>query len=67
MELRLFPSNTCLSLLGTVVRAMPRKGHDGEYVIAVDFDHVHEDDSELLIKHVHALQLEQVRRGVLRE
>ena len=64
VDLRLFPSNTCLSLLGTVVRATRRKGHDGEKVIAVDFDHVHEDDSELLIRHVHALQLDYVRRGV---
>ena len=69
IELQLFPSRTCLSLLGTVVRCseleQPAKNGD-RHVIAVDFTDIHDDDRELLIRHVHSLQLEHARRGVLR-
>ena len=69
MELQLFPSCTCLSLLGTVVRCgelkQPAKNGD-RYVIAAAFADIHDDDRELVIRHVHSLQLDYARRGVLR-
>lgn len=69
LGLRLFPSRTCLRLLGTVVRASALE-HDragaGRFMLAVDFASIHDDDRELLIRHVHNLQLEHARRGLLR-
>jgi hypothetical protein len=69
LALRLFPSRTCLNLIGTVVRASAAdraRGNAGRCVLAVDFPEIHPDDRELLIRHVHNLQLEHARRGLLR-
>ena len=69
IEIQLFPSGTCLSLLGTVVRARERSAvrSGGRYQVAVDFTDIHDDDRELLIRHVHNLQLDYVRRGARRD
>ena len=68
VEIQLFPSRTCLNLLGTVVRSGRRRtGRGGRYDVAVDFNDIHDDDRELLIHHVHCLQMDYVRRGVLRD
>ncbi len=69
LDLQLFPSRTCLSLLANVVRCTelpkpPRRG--GRFMVAADFVDIHEDDRELLIRHVHDLQMDYVRRGALR-
>ena len=68
LELQLFPERTCLSLLGTVVRMTERRTArgGGRYQVAVDFTDIHDDDRELLIRHVHSLQLDYVRRGAAR-
>ena len=70
LEMQLFPSRTCLSLLAIVVRCAPLKhaAKDGErFSIAVDYCDVHEDDRELLIHHIHNLQLSRVRRDADRD
>jgi hypothetical protein len=70
LQLQLFPSRDCLRLLGTVVRVNKRSAAargPGRYVVAVDFTDIHDDDRELLIRHVHCLQLDYVRRGALRD
>jgi len=41
-------------------------GSAGRFLLAVDFASIHADDRELLIRHVHNLQLEHARRGLLR-
>lgn len=64
LALRLFPSLTCLDLLGTVVRVQAlERGH---FLLAVDFASMHDDDRELLIHHLHARQRAHAHRGLLR-
>ncbi len=65
LEIQIFPSRTCLELLGTVVRSHERDParRGPRWQVAVDFSDIHPDDQELLIRHVHALQLDHVRRG----
>jgi hypothetical protein len=70
LDLRLFPSRTCLSMFAVVVRSTEMKRptkNGGRFTIAVDFCDVHEDDRELLIHHIHRLQLDYARRCALRE
>ncbi len=69
LNLQLFPSRNCLTLIAKVVwvRELARPNRaGGRFVVAVDYSDVHEDDRELIIRHVHALQLEHARRGLLR-
>ncbi len=68
LDIRLFPSRTCLSMFAVVVRSTELKRpakNGGRFTIAVDFCDVHEDDRELLIRHIHSLQLDYARRGAL--
>ncbi|MFT5446359.1 MAG: hypothetical protein ACI9DC_001525 [Gammaproteobacteria bacterium] len=70
LDMQLFPSRTCLSMLAVVVRSKELKRpakNGGRFTIAVDFCDVHEADRELLIRHVHGLQLDYARRGALRD
>ena len=67
LDLQLFPSGTCLKLHGTVAWSAINKARGGEHIaVAVDYSDVPEEDRELLIRHVHALQMDYVRRGVRR-
>lgn len=69
LDMQLFPSRTCLSMFGVVVRSkeLKRPAKNGSrFTVAVDFCDVHEDDRELLIHHVHGLQLDYARRDALR-
>lgn len=65
LDIQLFPSHTCLNLLATVVRCVtvaPTAKGDERFSIAVDYCHIHEDDRDLIIHHIHSLQLKRVRR-----
>ena len=69
LDLQLFPERTCLHMLATVVRSkeMQRRSKTGgRFMIAVDYCDIHEDDRELLIRHIHTLQMDYARRGALR-
>ena len=67
LDLHLFPSGTCLKLHGTVAWSNASGTRGAERIaVAVDYSDVPEDDRELLIRHVHALQMDYVRRGVRR-
>ena len=64
LDLHLFPSGTCLRLPGTVAWSKSEQIRGGERIaVAVDYSDVPENDRELLIRHVHALQMDYVRRG----
>ena len=70
LDIQLFPTRTCMCALGLVVRSkeLQRRAKDGgRFTIAVDFCDVHDDDRELLIRHIHGLQLNYARRGALRD
>ena len=57
-----------MKLHGTVAWSNASNTRNGERVaVAVDYSDVPEDDRELLIRHVHALQMDYVRRGVRRD
>lgn len=69
LDMQLFPSRTCLRVVGTVAWAesqRKRSRQDG-CAIAVDYSDIPEWDRELLIRHVHELQMDYVRRGVRRD
>ena len=69
LDLQLFPSRTCLRLAATVVWAESTRNRtkSDRVAIAVDYSDVPEHDRELLIRHVHDLQMDYVRRGVRRD
>lgn len=64
LRLQLFPSRMCLLLFGTVIRCQENKGdvRERRYAIAVDYSHIEEEDREVVVKHIHGLQLNQIRR-----
>ncbi len=59
LSLKLFPSRLRLVLIGEIVACKPTGDN---FEVAVDFSHITPADQELLIKHIHARQLE-ARRG----
>jgi hypothetical protein len=69
LDMQLFPSRTCLRLAATVVWAESTRNRAkaDRVAIAVDYSDVPEHDRELLIRHVHDLQMDYVRRGVRRD
>ena len=57
LTLKLLPSGLRLVIIARAVSA-DRDGDD--YRVALDFEHIHEADRELLIKHIHGKQMEQL-------
>ena len=57
LTLKLLPSGLRLVIIARAVSV----GRDGDdYRVALDFEHIHEADRELLIKHIHGKQMEQL-------
>lgn len=68
LDIQLFPSRTCLQLPATVVWTDRARGRTADRLaIGVDYSDVPEENRELLIRHVHTLQMDYVRRGVRRD
>ena len=68
LDLQLFPTRTCLRLPATVVWAeQGTKRAGNRLAIGADYSDLPEEDRELLIRHVHSLQMDYVRRGALRD
>ena len=68
LKMKLFPSGICLFLFGQVVWCSKKNGARGHpYAIAVDYSVIDEPSRELLVRHIHALQLEQVQRSERRQ
>ena len=63
IALMLFPSRTSMLAFGMVVRSHEAT-EDGKAVwkTAIQFTHLHEEDREILIKHIHQKQLNQIRQ-----
>lgn len=59
LHLKLMPAGHKLVIFARVVRCQEVTGQDqpGRYRISLDFEHIHEADRELLVKHVHSKQL----------
>jgi len=59
LTITLFPSGVPILVFGDVIRADEVSARSWSY--AVRFSHIHDDDMEVLIKHIHARQLEELR------
>ena len=59
LKLKLLPSGLRLVIIARVVLVETDAGQDqGEHKISLDFEHLHEADREILIKHIHGKQME---------
>jgi len=59
LKLKLLPSGLRLVIIARVVLVETDSGQDqGEIKISLDFEHLHEADREILIKHIHGKQME---------
>jgi hypothetical protein len=59
LTLKLLPSGFRLVIIARVVKIEGNQGHDqGNHRVSLDFEHLHEADREILVKHVHGLQME---------
>ena len=56
-RLKLLPSGLRLVIIARVVKVDDAPGQDGQ-LISLDFEHMHEADREILIKHIHGKQME---------
>lgn len=57
LKLKLLPSGLRLVIIACVVLVEKDAGQ-GEHKISLDFEHLHEADREILIKHIHGKQME---------
>jgi len=61
LKLKLLPSGLRLVIIARVVLVEKDQGQDqGKYRVSLDFEHLHEADREILIKHVHGKQMESL-------
>jgi c-di-GMP-binding flagellar brake protein YcgR len=61
LNLKLAPSGLQLVAFARVVMIEDHNNTEqGKYRISLDFEHMHEADQEILIKHVHAKQLDEI-------
>ncbi len=61
LTLKLLPSGLRLVIMARVVKAeADDEGEDGASRVALDFEHVHEADREILVKHIHGKQMESL-------
>lgn len=57
LHLKLLPENQQIVVFAKVIDCKEVADEQGQYKIALDFEHIHEADRELLVKHVHGKQL----------
>lgn len=57
LHLKLSPGRQKIVLFARVISCEPVEDEGGMYNISLDFEHIHEADREILVKHVHGKQL----------
>ena len=57
LHIRLIPTHQKIVVFSKVITCTHSDRKKGLYTIALDFEHIHESDRELLVKHVHGKQL----------
>ena len=57
LKLRLLPSRQQIVCFARVIDCKEAQHEQGKYRLSLDFEHIHEADQEILVKHVHAKQL----------
>jgi len=67
LKMLLFPSYTCILAFGTVVHCGPAEDGrpSGRYSIGVDFNHLREEDRDLIARHVTLRQSSMLREARL--
>jgi len=71
LQLQLMPSKQKIAILARIVQSEINKSathsdKDGEkFVVSLDFEHIHDADQEILVKHVHSLQLKKLGNAML--
>ena len=62
LTLKLLPSGLRLVIMARVVQveAEDDDESDGAYRVALDFEHLHEADREILVKHIHGRQMDSL-------
>ena len=60
LNLKLLPSGFRLVIIARVVKVDSDSDHVDGSRISLDFEHIHEADREILIKHIHAKQMESL-------
>lgn len=58
ISLQLFPNKQRIIVFAKVISS--EKAEDFQYKLTVDFEHIHEADREILIKHIHGQQLKSL-------
>ena len=61
LTLQLIPSGRQMLIYGRVVLAEENEDNleQGQYRVALEFEHIYDDDREALVKHVHSKQLQE--------
>jgi hypothetical protein len=57
MNLKLLPGHQRIVVFSKVIHCEKDKDEQGKYKVALDFEHIHEADREILVKHIHGKQL----------
>jgi predicted nuclease with TOPRIM domain len=57
LHLKLHPGKQKIVVFARVIHCEAQEDPQGSYKIALDFEHIHEADREILVKHVHGKQL----------
>ena len=57
MNLKLLPGHQKIVIFSKVIHCHKDKDTHDKYRVALDFEHIHEADREILVKHVHGKQL----------
>jgi hypothetical protein len=60
LHLKLLPGRQKIVVFAKVVHCESSNDHPGKFKIALDFEHIHEADREILVKHVHGKQLKSL-------
>ena len=61
LKLKLLPSGLRLVIIARVILVETDAGEDDrKFRVSLDFEHLHEADREILIKHIHGKQMEQL-------
>lgn len=60
-QLQLIPSHLRIATLARVIICQVEEGSEQKsYLVALDFEHIREAEQEILVKHVHSQQLQQL-------
>ncbi len=65
------PSKQQITILARIIQSeivknpASKNKNNKSYVVSLDFEHIHEADQEILVKHVHSLQLKKLGDAML--